>query len=175
MFPGVDMNLVDEYYLELHDDADDSILVTTNHFNRACCCGPDTMRIFFVNYLGGIDAINFRIMSEETDVKSDQWKKTLPYPLKKFDGGLQRFNVTSNETVTVDTKCFQEPDQPWLKELMASPNAWVQWIGDQGQDSDYLPIVILDGKFTTRQEEDRYEYIFTIQFIYANDNIILRN
>lgn len=175
MFPGIDMTNVDEYYLELHDVADDSVLATTNHFNRACCCGTDFIRIFFVNYLGGIDAVNFKIVSEETDVKSAQWKKTLPYPMKKFDGGFQRFNVTSNETVTAETACFQEADQPWLKELIASPNAWVQWMGTQSQDSDYLSIVIVDDKFDTRKEDDRYEYILRIQFIYANDNIILRN
>lgn len=175
MFPDVDMSNVDEYYLELHDEADDSILVTTNHFNRACCCGPDTMRLFFVNYLGGVDAITFKIVEEDTEVKSSQWKKPLPYPLKKFDGGFQRFNVTSNETVTLETACFQESDQPWLKELMGSPNAWVQWTGTQGQDSDYLPIVVVDDTYTTRQQDDRYEYILTIKFIYANDNVILRN
>jgi hypothetical protein len=175
MFPGVDMNQVEEYYLEIHDQSDDTVLVTTNRFKRACCCGLDVIRVFFVNYLGGIDAVNFKIVNEQTDVKSAQWKKTLPYPLKKFDGGLQRFNVTSNETITAETACFQESDQEWLKELLASPNAWVQWTGTQSQDSDYLPIVIIDDKFETRHEEDRYEYILRIQFIYANDNIILRN
>jgi hypothetical protein len=175
LFPGVDFTQVDEYYLQLKNQADSAIVMTTNNFKRGCCCSDDTIRLFFVTYLGGIDAINLNRPQEETEVTSSNWKKPLKYPLEKWDGGKQRSNVTSNETVTAENKCFDEPDQAWLKELMASPNCWIQWTGTQFQDDDYIPVVLKDSKFVTKKVDQRYEYVLQIQFEYSNENIILRN
>lgn len=173
LFPDFDFSNVAEYYLQLKSGAD--IILTTNRFNRGCCCSEDNVRIFFVNYLGGIDAINFRLLTETTEITSESWKKSLTWPLKKFDGGKQRFNVISNESQIVENICYQEPEQEYLKELFGTPQAWIQWIGTQGQDDDYIPIVIKDGKFDTRKNEDRYQYVTTIEFEFANQNEILRN
>ena len=175
LFPGIDFTKVEEYYLELKDQEDDSVILTTPSFKKGCCCNEDQIRIFFVNYLGGIDAVNFKIIAEETGVVSDNWKRPLKAPMEKWDGGIQRFNVTSNETITAENTCYQEEDNPWLKELLGSPNAWVQWLGTQGQDDDYIPIVIRDGSFLTRKNEERYNNVLQIQFVYANENLILRN
>lgn len=175
LFPAVDFSLVDEYYLQVQDQDSLEVLATTNHFKRSCCCDDDTFRLFFVNYLGSIDAINFRLMTEETETVSTNWKKPLQYPLAKWDGGKQRFNVSSNETWTVVNTCFGEEDQEWLKELFATPNAWIQWTGTQGQDDDYIPVLIKDGKFETRKFEGRYQYVLQIEFEFSNENIPVRN
>lgn len=174
IFPGVDFDKVEEYYLVLQNASDSSTIATTNKFKRSNCCCGDSYRIFYVNYLGGIDSIEMEKVTEDTDVKSSQWKKQLSYPLNKFDGGTQRFNVTSNEIVKVENAEFTEDDQEYLKELIATPNAWVQWKGTQGQDDTYLPIVISDGKFTTRKDTERYNYVLELEFQFANENIVLR-
>lgn len=175
IFPGVDFTQVEEYQLKVVDKETEDTVVTTPMYKRACCCNDDTIRLFFVNYLGGVDAINLKIVSEETETLSTSWKKSNVYPLAKWDGGKQRFNVTSNEMVIAETNCYQEEDQPWLKELFATPNAWVQWTGTQDQSDDYIPVVIRDGKFLTRKTEQRYEYLVRIEFEYANENQTLRN
>lgn len=175
LFPGVDFSKVEEYYLQLVSLEDDSKILTTPNYKRACCCTDDTLRLFFVNYAGGIDAINLNRPMEEHETQSSTWNKPLAYPLARWDGGKQRFNVSSNEIVTAETNCFGEEDQDWLKELMDTPNAWVQWKGTQNQSDDYLPVVIRDGRFGTRKVEGRYEYVLQIQFEYANANVILRN
>jgi hypothetical protein len=175
LFPDVDFDRVESYYLELIKRSDDSAILTTPEYKKGCCCDDDTVRIFFVNRLGGIDAVNFAKVGEELEVNSQQWKKPLKTPMEKWDGGLQRFNVTSNEIVTVENRCYAEEDQDWLKELLETPNAWIQWIGTQGQDDDYIPIVIVDGKFVTRKNVERYHYVLQLQFVYANENLTLRN
>lgn len=175
LFPDVDFDRVEEYYLELINRADDSAIITTPEYKRGCCCDDDTVRIFFVNRLGGIDAINFATIGEDLDVVSQQWKKPLKSPHEKWDGGLQRFNVTSNETVYVENYCYAEEDKEFLKEILETPNAWIQWIGTEGQDDDYIPIVILDGKFGMRAKEQRYNYVLQLAFVYANENLTLRN
>lgn len=175
LFPDLDWPRIETYYLELVNQADDAAIVTTPEYKKGCCCDDDTMRIFFVNYLGGVDAINFTKTMEELEVQSENWKKPLKIPMEKWDGGIQRFNVTSNEIITAENRCYQETDTEWLKELLATPNAWVQWFGTQGQENSYIPIVILDGKFALRKTTERYNYILQIQFTYANENLILRN
>lgn len=175
IFPTVNFSNVEEYYLQIKNKTDESIIATTNRFNRGCCCNTDTVRLFFVNYLSGIDAVNFTIKAEETDIKSSKWKKALKYPLQKWDGGTQRFNVSSNETLKLENSCYAEADQEWLKELIATPNAWLQWTGTQGQDDNYIPVLINDGKFITRKENERYTYVLDIEIEFSNDNIILRN
>lgn len=175
LFPDIDFEKISEYYIELKDQDDDSVILTTPSYRRGCCCDDDTVRIFFVNYLGGIDAVNFKIIREELDTSSSRWKKPLQTPHAKWDGGAQRFNITSNESVILENSCFKEADQAWLKELVETPNAWIQWTGTQGQDDDYIPIVIRDGKFITRKESERYSYVLQLTFDYANENQTLRN
>lgn len=175
LFPDVDFTKVAEYFITLVSQEDESVIMTSNTFQPGCCCNEDTMRIFFVNYVGGIDAVNFTRIEVDRDSKSSQWKKTVKYPLQKWDGGFQRFNVTDLKTVIAETRCFQEKDQEWLQELLDSPNAWVQWIGTQQQDDDYIPIVILDAKTATQKQDERYDYVTQVQFSYSNDTSILRN
>ncbi len=177
LFPDVDFTKVDEYYLEIQDTFNDGnpIIATTNTMNRSCCCNDDSFRLFFVNAVGGFDSVNFRLVSEELDVTSTSWLKPLQYPLAKWDSGKQRFNVTSNESRIAINTCFQESDQEWLKELVRTPNAYIQWTGTQGQPDDYLPVVIKDGKFVTRKFEGRYQYVLQIEFEMGNADINLRN
>jgi hypothetical protein len=175
LFPGVDFTQVEEYYLEVQDQDSLEVLATTNSYKRGCCCNDDVFRLFFVNRLGGIDAINFRLMTEEFETVSSSWRKPLQYPLAKWDSGKQRYNVTSNETWVAVNTCFGEEDKEWIKELLATPNAWIQWFGTQGQDDDYLPVVLKDGKFEMQKIEGRYEYVLQIEIEMGNDDINLRN
>jgi hypothetical protein len=175
LFPAVDFSQVEEYYLQLISVEGSETVLTTPTYQRSCCCDDDTMRLFFVNYLGGIDAININRTVKEHETTSSSWKKPLAYPHAKWDGGKQRFNVTSNQIVTGENRCFQEEDQDFLKELMDAPNAWVQWTGTQSQSDDYIPVVIRDGRFDTKKNQGRYEYVLVVTFEMANENIVLRN
>jgi hypothetical protein len=95
--------------------------------------------------------------------------------MEKWNGGFQRFGVTSNEVISVETTCYFEEDQEWLKELLSTPNAWIQWLGTQSQPDDYLPIIISDGRFVTRKKEGRYIYTMELEFKMANENSTVRN
>lgn len=172
LFPAVNFANVEEYYLQLESIEDSSIIATTNRFSRGCGCND--VRLFFVNYLGGIDAISFSKYQEENEVRSSRWKKPLRYPLEKFDGGLQRTNVASNEILYLRNTCYTEPDQEWIKELQAAPGAWIHWIGQQGQDDQHLPVIIQDAKFITRKEAERYIYVLEIAVEMSNDNLTVR-
>lgn len=179
LFPAVDFTKVEEYYLQVVDQESGSdtegTIITTPVYKKSCCCSEDVLRLFYVNYLGQVDAINLKKLLEETEVDSGSWKKPLAYPLAKFDGGLQRKDIRSNEVVTGENICFDEADQDYLKELMATPNAWIQWTGTQDQDDDYIPVIIEDGKFVTRKDAERYIYALQIKFRFSNENQVVGN
>jgi hypothetical protein len=184
LFPSVDFTRVEEYYLQLVSlgegsgsdiEPEGTVIITTPRYKRGCCCGDDAFRLFFVNRVGQVDGIPMQFRKEDLSVKSDTWKKAVAYPLAKFDGGAQRFNVQSNETRTAENTCYDEPDQEFLKELLEAPNAWIQWSGTQNQVDDYIPVVIEDGTFETRKSEERYFYALTVKFSFANDNQGVRN
>lgn len=143
--------------------------------NEIACCCNESIRIHFINYLGRIDTINFGYVEETFEAKSDTWQKSLSFPLTKSDGGTRRINIKSNESYKATNKCYSEKDMNWVKELLSSPIAWLEWKGTENQPDDYIPIEIIDKKFLPLKNEQRYNYEVVIEFKMANENIHLRN
>lgn len=177
LFPAVDLSTVEEWFVEALDAA--STVIATTRVNKiGCCCNSDKIRIHFINSVGEIDSINFGRVEENEEVKSSSWTKTLGYPFNRSLGGSYRQNITSNESVDAETKCYPEKDQYWIKELFESPIAWLEMNLPNGFNSsvskEYVPIEILDGKFPTKKKDQRYEYLVKIKFAMSNANINLR-
>lgn len=152
-----------------------TILTTPVFKTFGCNCYKERLRVRFQNYLGYFDCANFSEINNSLVTTSAQWQKSLAYPLYKSDTGINRFNVRSNEKFTVSTCAYDELHQNWIKELFDSPQAFLEWPGGQGQPVDNIPIIISDGEFIVRKNEERYEYITQITFQMANDNIRQRN
>lgn len=175
LFPLVDFDNVAKYYVEVKDLNGD--VVATSPMNIQCCgcCDEERIRINFLNYLGGVDAINFKLLSQEHETKSDEFEKPVQYPLEKPVHGLGRFNVKSNDTFRVSNNEYSEADRDWLDEIMDSPIAWIQWEGTQGQDDSYIPIIIIDKKIEKIKENDRYIHELTFEFKLSHEKFIIRN
>lgn len=175
IFPLIDFYQVAEYYVELVDILD--IVVATTPINRVCGCehAEDVVRIHFLNALGGIDAVNFKLRTKEHEAKSDSYEKPTQYPLDKTVHSINRFNVKSNDTHLAVTLDYNEEHFDWLDELVDSPLAWMEWAGTQGQPASFLPVVILDKKITKQKEEDRYYYEYEIEFKFSHEKFNIRN
>lgn len=175
LFPTVDFNNVGRYYVEVKDANGD--VVATSPMNIQCCgcCDEERVRINFLNYLGGIDAIDFKLLSQEHESKSSEYEKPIQYPLEKPEHGMGRFNVKSNDTYKVSTNDYSEVDRDWLMEILDSPIAWIQWEGTQGQVDSYIPIVIVDKKFEKIKENDRFIYELVFEFKLSHEKFIIRN
>ncbi len=177
LFPTVNMSQIDEWFVVAKDSAG-AIIATTRKNQIGCCCGAKKYRIHFINSLGEIDSINFGQIEATEEIKSDSWTKTLGFPFDRTKGGTYRQNIRSNETVEANTNCYLERDQYWVKELFETPIAWIEMEMPQGFDTsntkEYVPIQILDSKFTIRKTEKRYEYLVKVKFTMSNANINLR-
>lgn len=176
-FPTINFKDIEEWSIYVKDDQGNTIASTRTNKN-GCCCIEDKSRIHFVNSLGEIDSINFIRVFEETETKSDNWEKSLQFPLDKTKGGVYRKNVKSNESYEVETKCYGEQEQYFIKELMATTKAWVEVFLPNGflpsTKKEFIPIEILDVKVPTKKNTNRYEYVVRIKYSMSNDNITLR-
>lgn len=148
------------------------LLTTTWFKSTGCGCCDNRARIRFLNYLGYWDSVSFCEIEEKFKTASETWQKGLSPSFNYSDRGLTRFNVKSNEEYTVQTKEYGEAHQEWLKELFATPQAYLEVIlKEDNNNIAYIPIIITDGDFITKKVEGRYEYLTTLSFKMANENI----
>ena len=173
LFPSVPWTQVTEYYVELIDE--DDAVVSTSTLNEICnCVNDESCSVHFLNYLGTFDVANFlkpRIIHEPS---SDEFKKSPGIPLQKSDSGIERFNVRSNDTYEVRRKSL-ENEMEWLQECADSTKAYIQWTGIEGQNDDFLAIVISNSKVEKLKNDREFEYDFVIQFKLANEFNSQRN
>jgi len=173
IFPGLDFSQVKEYYVQVFDN--NGTIVATSPINKmACCNNEECVRVHFLNYLGGYDAVDFPIVDITHEDTSSEFQNSLPFPLAKTDTGIERFNVKSNDTYEVSCKCLVA-ELSWLQECKDSPKAFMEWIGKEGQSDNYIPIVIIADKFKKLKTETEYDYQFSIKFKFSNENSTIRN
>jgi hypothetical protein len=146
------------------------------YYVNQCGCCDDHTRIFFLNNLGTYDGINFEYKQEISKTESTQYQSSLPAVMSgKSATGLNRYQPKQNEFCEVQCKCYGEADMNFIKELLGTPRAYLQWEGTQGQSKSLLPILIEDSEIVTLKNKDAYEYIITIKYRMSNERINLRN
>jgi len=138
-------------------------------------------RIWFKNYLGHLDALNFRVREESLKVTSSPFERPqLDIKDARQLVGIGRNNVRSNETNEV-SEVFLEEELPLIKELMSTGQAYIEMlVPDADQFSPFyqtqlLPITIIDADYATYRHEDRYEYQVNVKYTMSNENRIIRN
>ncbi|MEJ7831176.1 MAG: hypothetical protein WKF91_23420 [Segetibacter sp.] len=174
LFPLVNLNDVDEYYIQ-GLDGNNAVLITSTVNELSKCCEEDKIRIHFANYLGTIDAINFMLITKEHNLKSSSWERPLKAPLDKAVHSVLRSNVKSNNVFNVLSIDYNEAQMDWIEELFDSGMAWMEWKGTQGQPDNYIPIIVTDKSIVTRKVDDRYIYEMQLEFILSHDKILIRN
>jgi hypothetical protein len=122
-------------------------------FNLVECCG-DSVRLHFLNRLGGADAYTFkarRKISEKT--KSDiaqkplSWGYSLPPNLIQDKG---RFKI-QNETVRtyeLESTFYDASDGAWIAELLSSPEVYME------TPDGLISVVVEDGSITTDESRE---------------------
>ena len=173
IFPTVDWNGLDSYYVQVSDEAGD--IVATSPINQVNPYNnPDEIRIHFLNYLGAFDAVNFLKPTIAHEDTSTEFQKSLPSVLSKTDFSFERFNIRSNDTFTAKRKS-NENEMQFLQECWDSPVILLEWKGTEGQPDSYIPIVKITGKMEKLKNNKEFTYDFIIQFKLSNEYIIIRN
>lgn len=157
-------------------DEDGNTLVTTPKVILADVANDQTSAVlYFMNTLGGIDTVVLQAVTQQLKTKSSSWVSRVGTPLLKPDSGTRRYDVTSQQLYSGLTYIYEEQDMNWLKELFSSSKVWLAMDAEQGQDADYLPVVITDATYDTQLTEGRYQYEVKVDFMLANDFMTQRN
>lgn len=148
---------------------------------------PRHTRIWYKNYLGQFDYLNFVEREEVLKTSSQSYETPVTVipdgyntPLNQWNRSNQsraKYSVRSSETNTV-TGLFTESDIPLLKQLFACTQAFLEMRSPEGGGDPppvvLVPIVITDNTFPTQVFEGREEYRISLQYIPSNENIIVR-
>jgi len=150
---------------------------------------PKHTRIWYKNYLGQFDHINFVEREEQVKVTSSPYETPVTavpqnynYRLNHYNLSNQsraRNNVRSSETNMV-TGLFNENDLPLIKQLFSTSQAFIEAsdieiVGsDAALNGALLPIVISDDSYTTQVFDDRHQYRVAVKYYPSNENIIVR-
>ncbi len=170
-FPSLDFTKLESYRIELLDDS--STVIASTVLNKVVKQCPDDVYLHFVNYLGTIDSIIFKVINIDKDTKSDNYQVPASNPLVKNLHGINRFNIKSNNFYQISAD-FQEEEMDWLSEFKDTSFAWIEWVGIQSQSDDYIPIIILDSKINIRKENERYSYTIIIDFTLSHEKLLTR-
>lgn len=173
IFPLIDWNNVEEYFITLKDE--DDLPIATSGLHAMGCYGEDTYRVHFLNKAAGcFDAINFNRVPITHESTSSTFQRPLPASFQKTDTGVERHNIKSNETLDALSQSYPEEAMDWLCELADSPVAFLEWAGTQGQADSFIPLVIKDTRIIKRKTENRFVYDFRLQFQMSNSNLTIR-
>jgi hypothetical protein len=142
---------------------------------------PKHTRIYFQNYLGHFDILNFIQREESVKVSSSPTEMpvtAVPNGYLRSLPSRSRNNVRSSDFSAV-TILLCESDMPFMKQLVASSKAFIEYISPEGIGDPpvalMLPIVILDADIDTLTFEGRYEYEMTLKYVLSYENKIVRN
>jgi len=175
IFTSINFTDVVEYYLEILDASNTTVIATTPINQLQCCCKDDKIRLHFMNYLGTYDAVNFMKPKIIHETSSKEYEKGLPNVLQKHNTGAERFDIKSNDIYEAVTNCYNEEAMLWLQELSDSPKVFLEKTGQQGQADYMLPIIITSKKFDKLKNQNEFRYTFTIEFKLSNEYLTIRN
>lgn len=158
------------YRVYLREDSLNSIFWQSGWMDCSKKCSA--ARLHFLNEAGGFDFVNFQTKDESLKTLSSGYQKPLPKTgLKRSDYGDQRFGIVSNEKVIVSTVAYNETAQSWLAESLDSPRVYSEQLSQGDAYAEAISVKISDGEFSLLKSEERYEYPFSVEYFFSNQNI----
>lgn len=131
---------------------------------------PKHTRIWFQNYLGQFDQLNFIEREEQFKVTSSPVETPqlqISETSNRSNQSMSRNNVRSNDISSI-TGLFNEGDLPFIKQLMASSKVFIEYWPQSDELAAFLavmvPLVVADASYDTLLFEGRYEYRVNLKY-----------
>lgn len=167
LIPELPDDDIEEYFVEVLDSTD-TVVITTPHFHVGGCCDGDKVRFFFQTAGGVIDGINGQFYTEEFDVKAEVGIRN--NTANPINHAQFKTSVKANETRRIVFQIMEE-EMTWFKEFLSSPLVWVA----NDANTNYVPVMVVDGKQSTRKFDERYDYQFEVDIQFSNEYKTLRS
>lgn len=167
LFPAIVWRNVSEYYIQAV--AGSTVISTSPLMKIGCCCDEQGIRVHFLNYFNRYDAVNFNKPSIVHNTDSGSYMKRLSTTFNILEAALEKTNIQANDTYELSTYCYKEEDTAWLKELIDTPKAYMEY------KTSYLSIYITSGSMELQKSKEEWFYEVKIEFKFSNPYITLRN
>jgi len=168
------------YQIGIYDTTVDlPLFITPRFYVQLTSPAQPRTRIWFKNYLGQLEAINFAETESSLKVTSSNTETPLivpPIDLNQTVAGMTRNNVRSNNNYTA-TGQFLQSDMYLLKQLFDSSQTFIEVPSNNPTDTASAvlsPIKLVDTEIPTLTWLNSYEYRITAKYIMSNENIIVR-
>lgn len=131
--------------------------------------------IHFLNELGGYDTMPFRLVNrqirnmERKQYKQAEWALSgdvmRPYDAnKKMIGGNLQYAIKQKVSYSLNSEYVNETDYKWLRELIASPELYVQ------QNGYFYPAIVVENNWTEkiRKSDKLFNLAISVELMETN-------
>lgn len=169
--PSTALNNAKSYTIHLEDNTNTQTSERFTFNVGETCTKYNTVRIHFLNRLGGYDAFNFYLKSiHTTEIKKDSYDQEKHdwtgnrYTYTKAARGKTDYNVGLNKRLTVNTDYLSEAESIWLEDLVTSPSLYIE-------ENNELIAVNIDERSVTKKttlNDKLMQYTFQINYSIKN-------
>jgi hypothetical protein len=159
------LDLTNTYKVQLLGVTNNVLATKTFNLNTECSQYP-TVRLHWLNKLGGFDSFNFnknQINAMEIDRK--QFKAPLPIGYSKQDRLKTNYNTTINDKITINSDWISEQESELLEELATSPVIYLE-----RSATDFVAVNITNTSYeikTFLTDRKMFNVTFDIEYSYS--------
>jgi len=120
------ISIIDTYNVSLLGATSNVLASRTFNLNTECSQYP-TVRLHWMNKLGGFDSFNFNKNTiNAMEIERKQFKAPLPIGYSKQDRLKTNYNTTINDKISINSDWITEAESTLLEELATSPVIYLE-------------------------------------------------
>lgn len=154
-----------EFFIKLYD-SDTNVIATKIFKYTEICSQYPTVRLHYLNKLGGFDVFNFNKNTiNEIDIERKQFKAPLPIGYNKSDRLKTNYNTTINDKITINSDWISEEESLLLEQLATSPIIYLE-----RSANDFVAVNILNSSYeikTFLTDRKMFNVTFEIEYTYS--------
>jgi hypothetical protein len=159
------LDLVSAYKVELLDVSNVVLASRTFTLDTECSQYP-TVRLHWMNKLGGFDSFNFNKNTIDTiEIERKQFKAPLPIGYSKQDRLKTNYNTTINDRISINSDWISEAESLLLEELATSPVIYLE-----RSVTDYVAVNITNSSYEIKKfltDRKMFNVTFDIEYSYS--------
>lgn len=143
---------------------------TRTYYVESMCTKTQTTRLYFLNKLGGYDAITFK---NKTKINADitrsnfkkpqgNWINSHAFEYGQADRGVTQYDTNIKDTFTIVSDWLTDAQSVWLEELFTSPDVYVDRNG-----AERVPINITASSYETKQTAVAKLINYTLEYTHS--------
>ena len=159
------ISIIDTYKVELLGVTSNVLASRTFKLNTECSQYP-TVRLHWMNKLGGFDSFNFnKNQINAMEIERKQFKAPLPIGYSKQDRLKTNYNTTINDRISINSDWITEEESILLEELATSPVIYLE-----RTPTDFVSVNITNTSYEIKNfltDRRLFNVSFDIEYTYS--------